>query len=114
MNKKSIFFLIFTFSFLSCFPQASAPQELENPRALGENRERAHASSFIYADIPSALLGLQEGSPFYLSLNGKWFFNWASKPADRPTDFFKSYFPINKWKTIDVPGNWEMQITRSM
>lgn len=39
-----------------------------------------------------------------LSLNGDWRFN--EKPSE---EFFKNISETNKWKTINVPGEWAMQ-----
>jgi len=47
--------------------------------------------------------------PTFNSLNGKWKFNWVSKPSDRPTDFYKDNYDVTNWKEISVPSNWELQ-----
>lgn len=44
----------------------------------------------------------------YHVLNGQWKFNWVDKPASRPTDFFRVDFDASMWKSIPVPGNWEV------
>lgn len=58
--------------------------------------------------------GQEEGRAWHipqpsLSLNGKWKFFYADKPADVPSDFFKAGFSTKKWADIEVPSNWEMQ-----
>ena len=42
-------------------------------------------------------------------MNGKWKFNHSKNPIERPKDFYKSEFDLSNWKTIDVPGHWELQ-----
>jgi len=80
----------------------------ENPSVIGVNKEPGHCTLIPYADTRSALDTNREASPFYKSLDGKWKFNWAPKPADRPTDFYKPEFDVSRWKEIPVPANWQM------
>ena len=44
----------------------------------------------------------------YLSLDGTWKFNWVANADERPTDFYKTDLDDSKWKSIQMPGNWEM------
>ena len=44
----------------------------------------------------------------YLSLDGTWKFNWVANADQRPTDFYKTDLDDSKWKSIQMPGNWEM------
>jgi len=45
----------------------------------------------------------------YMSLNGTWKFFFSDVPEGTPQDFFAESFNDNKWDTIHVPSNWEMQ-----
>lgn len=47
-------------------------------------------------------------SKYFLSLDGTWKFNWVANADQRPTDFYKEDLDDSKWKTMNVPGNWEM------
>lgn len=47
-------------------------------------------------------------SPYYQCLNGEWKFNWVEKPADKPQGFYATSYDVSSWKTIPVPGNWEL------
>ena len=76
----------------------------ENPHVIGRNREPAHATITPYPDRDSALKG--SGSPFAMSLNGAWKFNWVKTPSERPQDFYKPGFVVSKWKEIPVPSDW--------
>ena len=80
----------------------------ENPQVLGINREPPHCSLMIYPDRESALKGVKESSPYYLSLNGLWKFHWVEKPSDRPRDFYKPEYDVSGWDEIIVPSNWQM------
>ena len=44
----------------------------------------------------------------YLSLEGKWKFNWVENADQRPTDFYKVDLDDSNWKTMNLPGIWEM------
>lgn len=48
-------------------------------------------------------------SPYYMSLNGKWKFNWVKGVGNRPVGFQNPTFDVSVWDEINVPGNWERQ-----
>jgi len=81
----------------------------ENPAVFGRNKEAAHCTYIPYADTEGALKNNPAQSPYYLSLNGTWKFNWVKKPSERPVNFYKDNFDASKWNDIAVPGNWELQ-----
>lgn len=96
---------------LVCFTSTVANEipEWENPTVFGINKEAARATAFPYPDASSALEGKADLSPFYMSLNGTWKFNWVYKPDERPVEFYKTNFDVSGWDDIKVPGNWELQ-----
>jgi beta-galactosidase len=83
--------------------------EWENPEIFQINREPARAAFIPYADEVSAVADRYESSPWHLSLNGLWKFQWAPTPDQRSRDFYKNSFNDVNWKEIKVPGNWELQ-----
>lgn len=48
-------------------------------------------------------------SPYYMSLNGQWKFNWVKGVDNRPQGFQAPDFDVSSWAEITVPGNWERQ-----
>lgn len=44
-----------------------------------------------------------------ISLNGKWRFHWAKDPNSRPADFYRTDYDVSSWRTVNVPGNWQLQ-----
>lgn len=44
----------------------------------------------------------------YMSLEGKWKFNWVENANERPANFYALNYDDSQWGTIPVPGNWEM------
>ncbi len=111
---KSIILSLFLFLFLiygvhHARVYADEANDWENPRMIGQNKEPAHCTLIPYSNREVAKKGAREESGYYKSLNGDWKFNWVSKPADRPQDFFKPDFNVSEWAEIPVPGNWQMQ-----
>lgn len=80
----------------------------ENPGVIAINKAPARASFFAYENLALATQGQREQSSNFKSLNGEWKFNWVRKPSDRPVGFSKIDFDASSWKTISVPGNWEL------
>ena len=81
----------------------------ENPAVFEINKEAPRATAFPYPTAAEAQQANYKQSPYYLSMDGKWKFNWVYKPADRPVDFYKTDYDVSAWDEIQVPGNWELQ-----
>jgi len=81
----------------------------ENPEIFEVNKLPARASFFAYESAQLALDNQPSQSSRFLSLNGKWKFNWVDKPSLRPIDFYKADYDISQWHDINVPGNVERQ-----
>ncbi len=94
---------------------SNVPYEEPNPQPWQDqsicqiNREMAHAHFIPFANVKQARGEDKWQSTMIESLNGKWKFNLAHKPADRPFWFFKDDFDTRKWDEIDVPANWELE-----
>ncbi len=88
---------------------SSQANDWENPRMIGMNKEPAHCTLMPFISLEKALQGDRFKSDYFLSLNGKWKFNWVAKPADRPKEFYRTGFDVSEWKEISVPGNWQLQ-----
>jgi beta-galactosidase len=43
------------------------------------------------------------------SLNGEWKFSWVKSPFEAPPDFHLPNYDASKWRTIAVPGMWQLQ-----
>ena len=44
----------------------------------------------------------------YLSIEGKWKFNWVESANERPEGFYTLGYDDSNWGTMPVPGNWEL------
>ena len=97
-------------------PKTSSREDWENPHIFGINKLPGHAyfipfadAAEMHADPAYRQLWQRTRSSRYMLLNGKWKFNWAKQPSDRPQNFFKPSYSVKGWKEIDVPSSWEMQ-----
>ena len=72
------------------------------------NKIPARSAFMTYPDKVSALKGIYAASPYYKLLNGIWNFYYVDSYKDLPVNIEKPNASIN-WKTIKVPGNWEVQ-----
>lgn len=107
--KKSILLSFVFLSLALAAQEKSTANDWENPEIFQINREPARAAFLPYADELSAIADDYTRSPWFLSLNGMWKFNWSPTPDERPDDFFKTNFNTTNWKEISVPSNWELQ-----
>lgn len=89
--------------------------EWENEAIFAVNKEAGHATYIPYPntqmlkqDIYFDKPWVQPKSSYYMSLNGKWKFNWVKQPSERPVNFYKTDYNVSSWKDITVPSNWEM------
>ena len=92
-----------------CGLAAIANEDWENPAVFAEGRLAPRATFYLFPDSESAMKGDYTTSPFFKSLNGKWKFNYADKPSERPKNFYQNGYDVSSWADINVPGNWEMQ-----
>ena len=84
--------------------------EWQSQYAVGLNKLAPHTYVWPYADASDiGKPGGYEQSPYYMSLNGKWKFNWVKNPDNRPKDFYQPSYYTGGWADINVPGNWERQ-----
>lgn len=116
-----MFLPILSFAFI-LFPDANKPGynrelntntqlEWNNPAIIQVNTEPARTTFLPFPSTKSAIQGVDQPkqSTRYYSLQGEWRFNWSSKPATRPTNFFDPDFDVSHWDRIAVPSNWQMQ-----
>ncbi len=80
---------------------------LENPRMTGENQEYPHVPLTPYTDAAAALAG--GDSPWSMSLNGTWRFDYAKNPRTSPKGFQLPGYDTSGWDTIKVPSSWQAQ-----
>ncbi|MBM6993079.1 MAG: DUF4981 domain-containing protein [Prevotella sp.] len=72
------------------------------------NRFKLHTNFFAYENEDLAMKGDMTRSANFLSLHGAWKFNWVHDADQRPTDFYKTDLDDSSWKTMQIPGMWEL------
>ncbi|MBN2614004.1 MAG: DUF4981 domain-containing protein [Bacteroidales bacterium] len=97
-------------SFFSClFLMTFGQHDWENEQIIGINKEDPHSQYVPYATVKQAVEDVEENSPYYLTLNGTWKFNWVKHPNLRPVDFYKNDFEMKAWEEIEIPSCWELK-----
>ncbi len=104
-HYKHLFLVSLSLLFSSIL--AARQPEWQNQNAVGLNRLQPHTYVIPYAKSSDIKEGAYENSPYYLSLNGTWDFNWVRNPDNRPKEFYNSGFFTGSWGKIEVPANWE-------
>lgn len=108
MKALNFLFLILIQLSVGLFATAQPTNDWENPGVVQINREYPNATYLGFTDKAAAIKGDYSLSPYYLSLNGTWKFNWVPKPIDRPIDFYRNDYDVSRWVDFSVPANWEI------
>ena len=92
---------------------ASAQKSQTKPYWLDANTNRVNteaprASFFAYESAEKAASADKAKSSRYLSLEGKWRFNWVKDHDKAPKDFWKVGYDDSKWVDFPVPGLFEL------
>ncbi|MTI88668.1 MAG: DUF4981 domain-containing protein [Balneolaceae bacterium] len=82
---------------------------IENEQVIEENKEPARAAFVSFPELNNVAESEQRSSPWVISLDGSWKFNWVRKPDERPLDFHKPAIDVSGWDDIKVPSNWEVE-----
>ena len=72
------------------------------------NREARHAHFFGFESAEKAK-GSKQQSSRYLSMEGKWKFNFVKNHQDAPQGFYALKFDDSKWVDFPVPGLFEVE-----
>ena len=107
--KRQLFVLfVATMSQLTCFAQTQKEAWL-NPNITRVNTEAPRASFFAFENTDKAKVGDKSKSDRYLSLEGKWRFNFALNHNEAPANFFTINYDDSKWVDFPVPGLFEFE-----
>ena len=87
---------------------AQTGKEWDDPLKTSVNRETAHALPLPMASEADAVKNDLTLSPYYLSLNGKWKFQWVGVPSRAKNDWCAKDFNDAAWTDIDVPSSWQV------
>lgn len=104
--KKHFIIVLSALSILSSSAQSFT--EWNDPAVNHFNRAPMRSNYFAFDDASKARSFDKEKSHNYLSLNGKWKFQWVKDAHDRPTDFYQTSYNVMSWDDMMVPGIWEL------
>lgn len=106
---KKLFLIICT-ALVATLSSASAKEvRWQDPTCFEVNREPMRSSFILHTD-PAQVVYENDfrRSPLYLSVGGEWLFHGAETPADRPEGFHQVGYDDSSWRTMPVPGLWEL------
>ena len=81
----------------------------QDPAVNQQNREPRRAAFFAFEDAQKAKVGDKTRSDRYLSMEGKWRFNFVKDHNLAPKDFFLLKFDDSAWVDFPVPGLFEIE-----
>ena len=99
--------LIAAFQLMLIPAMAQTPVWLD-PKVNSENEKPDVADYFAYENLESAQKGEKSLSSRFMSIEGKWKFNFVKNAYDKPEGFFAIGFDDSKWADFSVPGLFEM------
>jgi beta-galactosidase len=88
---------------------AQEKNDWENPGVFERNQTRPHAPVIPYVSREDAAKGDPLDCPYYMSLNGKWHFQWYEKIKEVPQGIELPAYSFQEKDTIHVPSNWQMK-----
>ena len=94
---------------LTTYAQKKATPEWKDPAVNQVNREARRAAFFAFEDADKAKVNDKTKSSRYLSMEGKWKFNFVKDHNLAPKDFYTVKFDDSKWVDFPVPGLFEME-----
>ncbi|NHC16129.1 hypothetical protein, partial [Motilibacter deserti] len=81
------------------------PEWNNNPDVFAVGSEPPHATLMPYDTLDRALAADRADSPYRLSLDGDWKFQWFKNPAARDQGFYAADVDDSGWDTIKVPSS---------
>ena len=90
-------------------PLMAQTERWQDPEFIEKNRKTMR-SSFILTPTEEATVAENDfrRSPLYRSVGGLWQFHGAENPSLRPEGFYAPDYDDSAWRTMPVPGLWEM------
>jgi beta-galactosidase len=88
---------------------AQKTPEWKDPAVNQVNREARRAAFFAFEDADKAKVNDKTKSSRYLSMEGKWRFNFVKDHNLAPKDFFSLKYDDSKWVDFPVPGLFEIE-----
>ena len=87
---------------------AQTGKEWDDPMVTSVNRETAHSLAIPMASEEDVSKNDLKASPYYLSLDGKWKFQWVNAPTKATAAVCAKDYNDAAWTDIDVPSSWQV------
>ena len=94
---------------MATYAQKKTTPVWTDPAVNQVNREARRAAFFAFEDADKAKVNDKTKSDRYLSMEGKWRFNFVKDHNLAPKDFYALKFDDSKWVDFPVPGLFEME-----
>ena len=94
---------------MATYAQKKTTPVWTDPAVNQVNREARRAAFFAFEDADKAKVNDKTKSDRYLSMEGKWRFNFVKDHNLAPKDFYTLKFDDSKWVDFPVPGLFEME-----
>jgi beta-galactosidase len=88
---------------------AAVEPEWKNPDINQVNREARRANFFAFENADKAKVNDKTASERFMSMEGKWRFNFVKDHNEAPQDFFSLKFDDSQWVDFPVPGLFEIE-----
>ncbi len=107
MNKRHLLSALLVCGMMLAHAQTKVERWLD-PQVNRVNTMKNHSSFFAYETQDLARQGDKEKSARFMSLEGKWRFNFAQHHNEAPAGFYAPKFDDSQWEEFPVPGLFEM------
>ena len=107
MMKSVLLLCLGLVTILPSYTQEKKPYWLD-PETNRVNCEEPKSAFFAYETEYLAHSGMKEKSERYLSLEGKWKFNFVTNHNEAPQNFYKPDYDDSAWDEFPVPGLFEL------
>lgn len=77
------------------------------------NREDAGSLALPFATPDRIGVQQMSSSPYAISLNGNWKFNWVPVPDKAPKGYEQPGYDVSQWDDITVPNPWQIFAVRN-
>lgn len=99
---------------LFCFPwiqntKAAKNEPWQDPEVFKINALEGHSLLLPYDNEPNSYVWPLTSSPYVISLNGEWKFNFTLNPILSPEKSSDLQFDDSNWSNIQVPSHWQLK-----
>lgn len=106
--KKTFLIGFLTLGFLSSNAQKGTTPFWLDPSVNRLHTEAPRSDFFAFESVKAAQTGNKSQSTRFLSLEGKWKFQFAKNHQDAPKNFFLPSYDDSQWEDFHVPGLFEL------